>query len=328
MDVPSRSRLPCIRDTRIPPISRQRGVPGQETVAATEMLHLLLLLRQCLLLLLLLLLLLVQHEKQQQQGQRCMYVGLCLCPCCCCLCLLFQASTVSAGVGCRIGPLAAIEGDSSIAANTEIRESLVGQRCIIGGDCKIVGSLLLADVVIENGVTVKDSLIASKCIIKQGAVINRGCLLAPGVVVGRGVSLPPLTRCCLPEAPALQQRGEQEETAGAAALETGTAAAADVSLGPDGKGVVFPYLGSSPADFEALNLGASVLPRIRLPLPKFEAEDDDVRHYSCCCCCCYCCCCCCCCCCCYLGLAGGEGSEGIETTAAAGSASLKVCPCC
>ncbi|XP_026192745.1 translation initiation factor eIF-2B subunit epsilon [Cyclospora cayetanensis] len=195
---------------------------------------------------------------------------------------VYQSSSVSAGVGGSIGPLAAIEGDASVGDSTEIRESLVGRCCSIGNNCSIVGSLLLAGVTVEDGAVIHDSLIASKCVIKKNARLNRGCLLAPGVVVGEGVTLPPLTRCCLPSAPAMQRLRQQQSDAcveAAAASKKGEDASKTVSLGQDGKGVVFPNPGGgmSPADFEAVSLGASVLPRIRLPLPKFDAEDDDTQ---------------------------------------------------
>ncbi|KAL8275601.1 hypothetical protein Esti_000552 [Eimeria stiedai] len=197
---------------------------------------------------------------------------------------VYQAATVSAAVGSCIGPLAAIEGDTTIADETEIRESLIGRRCSIGSGCCIVGSILLKEVTVEDGVEIRDSLIASNCIIKRGAVIGRGCLLASGVVVGEGVKLPPFTRCCRPESPAVLRLKDLEEAAAATgplaaeAAAAKVAAAAGVSLGPDGKGTVFPCLGSSPpADFEACNVGASILHRIRLPLPKFEADDDETQ---------------------------------------------------
>ncbi|KAL8425605.1 hypothetical protein ACSSS7_008353 [Eimeria intestinalis] len=196
---------------------------------------------------------------------------------------VYQAATVSAAVGARIGPLAAIEGDTTVGETTEIRETLIGRRCSIGSNCSIVGSILLDEVIVEDGVQIKDSLVASHCVLKKGTIISRGCLLASGVVVGKDSKLPPFTRCCSPQSPAIVRLKDLEEAAAAVgphaveAAAAKVAAAAGVSLGPDGKGTVFPFLGSSPpADFEACNVGASVLPRIRLPLPKFEADDDEV----------------------------------------------------
>lgn len=50
------------------------------------------------------------------------------------------------------------------------------------------------NVVIEEGATVVQSLLANNCIIKAGATIGRGCVIGQGCVVGANVVLPEFTR--------------------------------------------------------------------------------------------------------------------------------------
>lgn len=87
------------------------------------------------------------------------------------------------GEGCKVGRGARIKGPASIGGN-----------CHIGNDASIEGSIIWRDVRIGDGASIKNSILASGCIIGKGAVLNEGCILGDGTRVPDGQVLPPGTR--------------------------------------------------------------------------------------------------------------------------------------
>lgn len=85
--------------------------------------------------------------------------------------------------GCTIGRGSRIQGPASI-----------GKNCNIGNDTAIENSIIWHGVRIEEGISIKSSIIASWCMIEKGAVLNEGCILGDGVRVTEGKVLPSGTR--------------------------------------------------------------------------------------------------------------------------------------
>ena len=80
-----------------------------------------------------------------------------------------------------------------MSASSEVSTSIVSEGCEIYG--KVFNSVIGADVVIEEGAVVRDSIIQENCRIGKGAVLNR-CILdentfiGEGVVMGEGENMP------------------------------------------------------------------------------------------------------------------------------------------
>jgi glucose-1-phosphate adenylyltransferase len=75
----------------------------------------------------------------------------------------------------------------------DVKTSLISEGCEIYGN--VVNSVLGTNVVVEEGATVKDSIIMESCIIGKNSVIDRSIIdqntkVGAGVVIGEGENTP------------------------------------------------------------------------------------------------------------------------------------------
>jgi mannose-1-phosphate guanylyltransferase len=67
--------------------------------------------------------------------------------------------------------------DSHIADTATVTASVIGHRCHVGGEAKVIGSVLLDDVMVANGASITGSILG------RGAKVGAGASLQ-GVVLG------------------------------------------------------------------------------------------------------------------------------------------------
>lgn len=103
----------------------------------------------------------------------------------------------------QVGRGTMIQGAGMMGANCSvgdccrIEQTVVGHRCKLGSGVTMLGTILWDNVVVEDGATVVQSILAYGAVVKEGAVINRGCVIGAGCVIGKGVVIPEFTRITL-----------------------------------------------------------------------------------------------------------------------------------
>jgi glucose-1-phosphate adenylyltransferase len=76
---------------------------------------------------------------------------------------------------------------------SEVRSSLLSEGCEVMG--RVFGSVLGPNVIIEEGATVRDSIIMENCVIGRNAIIDKviideNCNVGEGVIIGEGDCVP------------------------------------------------------------------------------------------------------------------------------------------
>lgn len=113
----------------------------------------------------------------------------------------------------KIGRSTTIKGTTMIGGHCEIGDdsviesTVVGHECQIGAKVTLKGCHVWGTAVIEDGVTIEQSILAQDVIIRSGAKIGRGCLIGRGCVIGKDVVLPAFTRITLKE----DKDGEEDD---------------------------------------------------------------------------------------------------------------------
>lgn len=92
--------------------------------------------------------------------------------------------------GSIIGP------ETSVAAGSDIRSSVVGQRCHVGKNAAIDGAYVWDDVTIGNNVKISRAIIANEAFIGDDCTIEEGTLISYGVKIAPGTTVPAGSRIC------------------------------------------------------------------------------------------------------------------------------------
>lgn len=77
------------------------------------------------------------------------------------------------------------------------QSTVIGNYCTIDSNVRLQDSHLWQNITIEDGATVKQSILCDGCTIKKGAVVGKGCIVGKGCVIGEGIVLPDFTRVTL-----------------------------------------------------------------------------------------------------------------------------------
>jgi translation initiation factor eIF-2B subunit epsilon len=114
-----------------------------------------------------------------------------------------QQSSSSSQRSSKLGRKSVVQGPGMIGIDCTIEESCHIRSCVIGHGCFVGSHVTLEEchiwdnVRIEDGATVKQSILANDVVVHASATIERGCVIGKGCVVGKGVTLPPFTRLSL-----------------------------------------------------------------------------------------------------------------------------------
>jgi glucose-1-phosphate adenylyltransferase len=82
-------------------------------------------------------------------------------------------------------------------SDSEVRSSLLSEGCEVMG--RVIGSVLGPNVIIEEGATVRDSIIMENCVIGKNAIIDKviideNCTVGESVIIGEGDCVPNIDR--------------------------------------------------------------------------------------------------------------------------------------
>jgi translation initiation factor eIF-2B subunit epsilon len=105
----------------------------------------------------------------------------------------------------KIGRSAVLKGPTLIGSHCSIADDCVIEATVMGHNCKIGAKVTLQNchlwdnVVVEEGATVDQSILAQDVVIRAGAKIGKGCLIGRGCIIGKDVVLPDFTRITLKE---------------------------------------------------------------------------------------------------------------------------------
>ena len=70
-----------------------------------------------------------------------------------------------------------------IGANTLIQDSIIGRKCKIGKDVRIINSIIWSNVTIEDGAVVENTIVGDSVTIKSGVDVGKNSLLCSDVKV-------------------------------------------------------------------------------------------------------------------------------------------------
>ena len=85
---------------------------------------------------------------------------------------------------------------TSIGAGSDLKNSVVGQRCHIGKAAEINGAYIWDYATIGNNVKIHRAIIGNEAVIGDDCTIGEGALISYGVKIAPGTSVPPDTRIC------------------------------------------------------------------------------------------------------------------------------------
>jgi translation initiation factor eIF-2B subunit gamma len=94
----------------------------------------------------------------------------------------FIAPGVTLGVKTTVGSGCMCGEESSLGDKCSIKRSIVGRRCEIMSNVKVINSLLLDGVKVGDNCHIQNSIISEGCVLQPGAQI-KDCQLGPGYVV-------------------------------------------------------------------------------------------------------------------------------------------------
>lgn len=110
---------------------------------------------------------------------------------------IYRESKINTVRSCQIEEDTVIGANTSVGANSIIRQSVIGRNCKIGANVTITESYIWEGCVIEDGVTIDKSIVCNGCIIKCGATVQKGSVLSFGVVIGPDHTVPEYSKICL-----------------------------------------------------------------------------------------------------------------------------------
>jgi translation initiation factor eIF-2B subunit epsilon len=108
---------------------------------------------------------------------------------------------------CKAGKRTVLGKDTSIGDGSQVSDSIIGRRCVIGKNVTIKNSFIWDDVAIGDGATVERAIIANEavigkeCHVQPGALISYKVKIAAGTTVRKGARI---TR-------AKQRQGEEDK---------------------------------------------------------------------------------------------------------------------
>lgn len=154
---------------------------------------------------------------------------------------IYKAKSAKVSRNVRLTNSVVIGNDSVVKDGVCIARSILGAKCVINENVTVLNSHLWGDNIIEQGVAIKDSIIANGVTIRAGATISRGCMLAHGVVIDRDCVLPPYTRVMsMPQWDSLRDEDDNDYTQAPAGYNSDVPYDTDI-LGPNGVGYVWAY---------------------------------------------------------------------------------------
>jgi NDP-sugar pyrophosphorylase family protein len=70
-----------------------------------------------------------------------------------------------------------------VGENSRVTDSVIGKNCKIGSNVNIEGAYLWDNVIIEDGVEIKRSIVANDAVILTNTTLDNGCIVSFGVSV-------------------------------------------------------------------------------------------------------------------------------------------------
>ncbi|XP_063223574.1 translation initiation factor eIF2B subunit epsilon [Bacillus rossius redtenbacheri] len=121
---------------------------------------------------------------------------------------VYKHASNTVAKGCLLEEDVALASGTSIGEKSCISRSVIGKNCRIGKNVEITDSFIWDSVVIEDGCSVKVSVVCEGCVLREGAQLSAGCVLAPGVLLDPGARL---EGACVVASPATTDRDFRDE---------------------------------------------------------------------------------------------------------------------
>ena len=97
---------------------------------------------------------------------------------------VYFGRNVTVGSNCVIGPFTVLNDGVSVADNSRIKKSVIGNNSVIGANCDLIGSYTGSNCVIKsNTVCLEGSCIGDGCTVNSGSTVSNNVFVWPGKIL-------------------------------------------------------------------------------------------------------------------------------------------------
>ncbi|KAM6948414.1 translation initiation factor eIF2B subunit epsilon [Aplochiton taeniatus] len=190
---------------------------------------------------------------------------------------VYRGSGVSLGHGSQMEENVLIGCDTSIGANCQISNSVIGNNCTIGDKVVLDRAYIWNNVHIAKNVEITQSVICDKTQVKEGVRLSKQCVLAYDVVIGPSISLPEGTVVSMHHPDEEEEEDDDEflsddAEVGRSKDKTKQKAFNPAEVGTEGKGYI--WKASSLDDTEDDELAQCIWGLVLNPDPESESESE------------------------------------------------------
>ncbi|KAL5713419.1 hypothetical protein ACHQM5_015493 [Ranunculus cassubicifolius] len=132
---------------------------------------------------------------------------------------IYKASDIELSRSAKIFPFTLLGAGTTVGGQTKILNSVIGDNCTIGSNVSIEGSYIWNNVTIEDGCEVRHAIVCDGVVLKSGAVVEPGAVLSFKVIIGQQFVVPAYSKVSLLPQPTKQDSDEELEYADNSSVE-------------------------------------------------------------------------------------------------------------